>query len=322
MRTAFQRRNVARGLTLLEVVALIVVALIAVYVVLNVIARRNSRIYTYRAICASNLRGIGQGMKVYSNDNQDWYPTPSFAGVDANEPTDTSGAHQVSFIGELGRNCEQALPPDTERMHPSRALYMLVIEGFCIPKQFICPYGGDTEDVLRNFGAGGERACRPGFDRFDFRGYDNLSYGVQLPFGPQARPSENLDPRVALVADKGPFFQAGPHDAQARHTPDAPRGTPGTALSSPDPKVSDPNSLLRLANDLWKPYNSFNHKQEGQNVLFGDGHVDFVKKPIVGVNYDNIYTAQSGFTMMDTLLGNTPADRRGPLTNTDSVIVP
>src|SRR5439155_7350094 len=36
--------------------------------------------------------------------------------------------------------------------------------------------------------------------------------------------------------------------------------------------------------------NSPNHGGEGQNVLFGDGHVSFESTPYVGVNRDNIYT--------------------------------
>ena len=36
--------------------------------------------------------------------------------------------------------------------------------------------------------------------------------------------------------------------------------------------------------------NSNNHAKKGQNVLYGDGHVDFVTDVFVGRNQDNIYT--------------------------------
>jgi prepilin-type processing-associated H-X9-DG protein len=36
--------------------------------------------------------------------------------------------------------------------------------------------------------------------------------------------------------------------------------------------------------------NSPNHGREGQNVLYGDGHVEFFLSPFAGVNRDNIYT--------------------------------
>ena len=36
--------------------------------------------------------------------------------------------------------------------------------------------------------------------------------------------------------------------------------------------------------------NSTNHGGDGQNVLFGDGHVQFDKTPFCGVQEDNLYT--------------------------------
>ena len=54
-------------------------------------------------------------------------------------------------------------------------------------------------------------------------------------------------------------------------------------------------------NDDWNNYNSGNHTGEGQSVLFVDGHVEFVRKPIVGVNNDNIYTIQGEQTGSDAL---------------------
>ena len=35
--------------------------------------------------------------------------------------------------------------------------------------------------------------------------------------------------------------------------------------------------------------NSTNHDGDGQNVLYGDGHVEFQSNPFVGVQRDNIY---------------------------------
>ena len=40
--------------------------------------------------------------------------------------------------------------------------------------------------------------------------------------------------------------------------------------------------------------NSANHDARGQNVLYGDGHVEWTKKSAVGVSGDNIYTARDG----------------------------
>ena len=40
--------------------------------------------------------------------------------------------------------------------------------------------------------------------------------------------------------------------------------------------------------------NSNNHRGEGQNVLYRDGHVAWAGSPCAGVNYDNIYTRATG----------------------------
>jgi len=81
--------------------------------------------------------------------------------------------------------------------------------------------------------------------------------------------------------------------------------------------------ILRIGSERWRPYNSQNHNGEGQNVLFVDSHVAFIKRPLAGVGYDNIYTYQMSWTNpLDVFLGDIPEDEIGPLSNTDSVIVP
>lgn len=51
-------------------------------------------------------------------------------------------------------------------------------------------------------------------------------------------------------------------------------------------------SWFSSKNDLNKFINSTNHNGDGQNVLYGDGHVSFEKSAYIGINQDNIYTAQ------------------------------
>jgi prepilin-type processing-associated H-X9-DG protein len=42
-----------------------------------------------------------------------------------------------------------------------------------------------------------------------------------------------------------------------------------------------------------KQANTNNHDKDGQNILYGDGHVAWESNPFVGTNRDNIYTAVS-----------------------------
>jgi prepilin-type processing-associated H-X9-DG protein len=125
---------------------------------------------------------------------------------------------------------------------------------------------------------------------------------------------------MSISADKGPFFEASTERADKSVGDDY----FGTFSGSTEIQLqtTDPTQILKLDNEKWRNYNSRNHSSEGQNVLFQDGHVEFLKKPIVGVNYDNIYTWHSGWLLQHTLLGNIPDDEKGPKRDTDSVIVP
>ncbi len=294
-----------------------------------------------KAVCAANLRGIGQGIMVYSNDNYDSYPVVLFHPA----PDDGSNATEASFVGQLGANrnsCLMPAPPGNQfgkmpsssyldpntpdvvgvqnAIHARRSLFMLVLDGTCVTLQFICPESGDTMDDLRQGPPGPEVASQPGLNRFDFLGYSHVSYGYQLPFGRFGRPSEKLDAKMPLMADKGPFYQAGARRGDGS-IPDQPVAVPGSKLAIAGVKTAA--DVQQLSQWKWRAYNSRNHKQQGQNVLRVDGSVRFETSPIVGIGQDNIYTMQGpGLTALDVVLGWVPADRQGPRTNTDSVIVP
>jgi len=314
-----------KGFTLIEL--LVVVAIIALLISILLPSLARAREITKRAVCASNLRGIGQAMKVYSNDNTDWYPCTPY------DPNSTgTGAQGVVYITHLGDNISIPLNSSLYgTVHPSRSLFMLVVDGSCTPKQFNCPSAGDSEDDLRNYTTpANPTASQLGRDRFDFRGYPFLSYGYQLPYGPRAKPNENLSPQVALMADKGPFFQAGPVSAAGWDPADEAKQAGveqcingvGQPVMLPNGN-NDPTTILSLPNEDWATLNSPNHAREGENVLFADGHVEFAKRPIVGVNYDNIYTQQGLDGFLETSLqGNQPDDKQGPTTLTDSMIIP
>lgn len=313
-----------KGFTLIEL--LVVVAIIALLISILLPSLARAREITKRAVCAANLRGIGQGMKVYSNDNSDFYPTAPFREGGGGG---TNNTNLVNFVNQMGRTLTtQSTNTTPTNVSVSRSLFILVTEGTTTAKQFLCPSSGDTEDDLRNGTGTSETAAQPGVNRFDFKGYPNLSYGYQIPFGPRARPNENLDPRMALMADKGPFFEAAA-SATDGNTPIVPDQLVGGTLYPANPGnivltgvANNAADILRAGNDKWRNFNSRNHSGEGQNILFNDGHVDFERRPIVGVNYDNIYTQQTNWTLPNSMLGAAPANLRGPWTGTDSIVIP
>jgi len=90
---------------------------------------------------------------------------------------------------------------------------------------------------------------------------------------------------------------------------------PGTTGNSGNDNVLFPNTAS--SGLQMQEGNSNNHGKQGQNVLYGDGHVEFQNNPFCGVNRDNIYT-RGGPTW-----GTTTQDLvASPYTANDSVLLP
>jgi len=324
-----------KGFTLIEL--LVVVAIIALLISILLPSLSRARELAKRAVCASNMRGVGQGLHIYANDNTEWLPVHFFKPptYQAGPPITMTG---MQYVGQLGLNYHQptSITSNSSSNHPSRSLFLLMIGGQSTAGSFICPSGSDQEDDMRNrgtyaVGAGstGEVTARPGKNRFDFAGYTRLSYGYQLPYGRKGRPRENMDSRMPISADKGPYYTAKSDNPNQQ-------GGNSTAIidiRSPVPVPTEwvnktPQEIIKISNEEWRYYNSFNHNQEGQSVLYIDSHVDFQRKPIAGVHNDNIYTAMNegdGYTNQRKSLIGQPGDESTaicPLVQTDSYLVP
>ena len=150
----------------------------------------------------------------------------------------------------------------------TRAFWMLVRSGDVTVQQFVCPSAfDDSADGTENVTL-----------YYDFESYSKISYGYQVPFGPEeTQPREGADPRRIHAADKGPFYFAAIISWET-----GPNGTLVTLNNSPH---------------YWRSFNSWNHggirQGEGQNVLFADGSVSFARIPAVGADDDNIYTVMN-----------------------------
>jgi len=319
-----------KAFTLIEL--LVVVAIIALLISILLPSLSRARELAKRSVCASNLRGIGQAMHIYSNENQEWFPNHYYQATPGNTIPATTGVQYVGRMGSStgGPSIKTPTSPTTNptTSHPSRSLFLLIVAGQSTPGQFICPSAGDTEDDLRNRGTdasvGTESAGQPGKNRFDFRGYPYLSYAYQVPYGTRGKPNQKLDVRMPLAADKGPYFSAGTETSGTLTTPDMRNSVNAPTAASFGSTVQ---LILQKSNDDWRPYNSQNHNGEGENILYVDGHADFQRRPIAGVNNDNIYTTiNTNLTdQVNSLLGAVAAsasDTFGAMTNTDSYLVP
>lgn len=321
-----------KGFTLIEL--LVVVAIIALLISILLPSLSRARELAKRAVCASNLRGIGQGCHIYSNDNTESFPQHYYQSNEQGaSPPFTSG---VQYLQRMGTTAQLSIKTQTSPLtstnvgHHSRSMFLLIIGGQSTPGQFICPSSGDTEDNLRNNGTDStqppESAAQPGRNRFDFKGWPHVSFGYQVPFGKKGKPTQKMDVRMALAADKGPYFRAGTTDGSTQTTPDDFSG-----IDPPTTWGTIAADILKKNNDDWRPYNSANHSGEGEEVLFVDGHADWIKKPIGGVNNDNIYTAISGGSAQSLVnlaysligeVGDAAAENYSPSASTDSFIVP
>jgi prepilin-type processing-associated H-X9-DG protein len=90
---------------------------------------------------------------------------------------------------------------------------------------------------------------------------------------------------------------------------------PGKQGTTYDVTLPSPTSSSR---DMQQA-NSSNHAGNGENVLFGDGHVDFNLNPFCGVKRDNVYTVSGStdgsVTTSMTIVGS-------PTWRGDSVLLP
>jgi type II secretory pathway pseudopilin PulG len=243
---------------------LVVVAIIALLISILLPSLSRARELAKRLVCAANIKGIGTAQKIYANDNEEQWATPLFSEGTLGQPAtiDYVSSNVLPHGGGENPARDKATTSTSTALSVSRAFWLLIRSGETTQKQYICPSSGDEADVTEEI------------DKFyDFFSLTNLSYGYQVPFGlKETRASENADPRMALAADSSP------------HT---------TGSNLVVPSAFDTNTSPRL----WQPYNSGNHggagAGEGQNVLYQDSHAVFERKPIVGIDNDNIYTQMS-----------------------------
>ena len=261
-----------KGFTLVEL--LVVITIIGILIAILLPAVFGALEQAHRVACAANLSQIGKACIEFATGNRGIWPN-GFV---------TSGTTTSLFWDNIGNTRSSDGKSDPKTAVPdsnTASLWLLIKSGLADnPALFDCP----SSDHVVDMAATDVTQVR------DFRYANNISYSYQNVF--QGTPS-------GTTSGKTTPYQL---------TSSAPTGVAVAADANPqrydfnttDGVIKDyesrgkPQYLVGDGGDIAASYgyNSPNHSFQGQNVLYLDGHVEFMKHPYCGYQYDNIWTAK------------------------------
>ena len=244
------------GFTLVEL--LVVIAIIALLISIVVPSLRAAREVAMRTVCATHLRGLGQGVIVYAQDNSDLVPE-SYYQTGAGGWV--SNAWLTYLLFEIHNNAAAAPKQRVSRTYGLGHLFMTdIIEN---GQLFYCPSA--PRDVAAA-GAGGTVS-----HHYDFysRG------GTDFPW--------NNDPSGWNTNYVRSSYNYVPQASRSRQTVSTAGGTGDFPVMAK--RTSQLFSGHAMSTDLLQDLDRLPHKKGnfrragGVNVLFGDGSVDFRNNP-------------------------------------------
>lgn len=251
------------GFTLVEL--LVVIGIIALLISILLPSLSKARETANRAKCAANLKQIGTAFKLYANENNGAYPRGYYV---------PGGTLQGNLADITTDDASTAFfyPPGTTsptQNNVSQELWLLLRNEDLVSAVFTCPSANWEADSYK-----ANATIHTPQGQSNFSTTNNLAYSVE-PAYPNST-ALNLGFKwtdsawtadMAMAADLNPPAGNGPN------------GQPVTKVQS--------TSSSKAQQDA----NSTNHQRLGQNVLFGDGHVEFSQNMFAGAALDPIFVA-------------------------------
>ncbi len=269
------KRQIRKGFTLIEL--LVVVAIIALLIAILIPSLGRAKELANRASCSANLHGILESMILYANEQRTGGsgPFPSGVGASSAKAYTVQSVSQTSPTLSHSQSTASSALIDlttwtTTNNSPTAGLWMLVLRGQTAPKNYLCKSDGFAatpalqQDSSGNF--------------YEDFGASNISYAIAYPWN-------------ATDDDVGPWYK----DTTDSTCP---------YLSDMPPLDNDVYAGVTVAVEAAstttngpKSYNSPNHNGDGQNVAYGDVHVEWRSSPLCGpsggAGTDNIFTAST-----------------------------
>jgi hypothetical protein len=180
----------------------------------------------------------------------------------------------------------------------SASLYLLVKYGQVPLASFVCQGERETTEFKpADYGLGDREAA----DLWDFGPVPprHCNYAYHMSYG-RHRLTVSRSPHLAIAADRSPWMDSP--FARARD------------FTQFKPDIPPYNG----AYDQAREGNALAHREDGQNVLYLDSHVEFARRSYCSVDDDNIYTSWNG---QDKARGTAPVLGSQPADPTDSLLV-